>query len=55
MAQFIVTTDIDENDGGATVANPGGQGLSLREAIALANAAPGADEIVFARRRRKPS
>ena len=48
MAQFIVTTDIDENDGGATVANPGGQGLSLREVIALANAAPGADEIVFA-------
>ncbi|MEL7466199.1 MAG: hypothetical protein AAFN79_19155 [Pseudomonadota bacterium] len=48
MAQFIVTTLDDENDSGATTANPGGTGLSLREAIALANAQAGADEIVFA-------
>src|SRR5262245_21114891 len=38
MATFTVTTLIDENDAGATVASPGGAGLSLREALALANA-----------------
>ena len=43
MATFTVTTLNDENDGGA-----GGTGLSLREAIDMANAAAGADEIVFA-------
>ncbi|MEL7463428.1 MAG: choice-of-anchor Q domain-containing protein, partial [Pseudomonadota bacterium] len=48
MAQIIVTTLDDEYDSGATVANPGGQGLSLREAIARANALAGADEIIFA-------
>ena len=43
MATFTVTTLTDENDGGA-----GGTGLSLREAVILANAAGGADEIEFA-------
>ncbi|MEO1613933.1 MAG: hypothetical protein AAFU55_16485, partial [Pseudomonadota bacterium] len=47
MAQFIVTTLADENDSGASVANPGGTGLSLREAVALANNAAGADTILF--------
>ncbi|HXG78677.1 MAG TPA: choice-of-anchor Q domain-containing protein, partial [Methyloceanibacter sp.] len=47
MATFIVTTLADENDGGATVESPGGSGLSLREAIALANANEGADTITF--------
>ena len=44
---FTVTTLIDENDFGATVGVPGGTGLSLREAIALANATAGDDTIVF--------
>ena len=44
MAAYIVTTLADENDGGA-----GGTGLSLREALALANADSGtADTITFA-------
>ncbi|MDD7884414.1 YDG domain-containing protein [Flavivirga sp. 57AJ16] len=30
-----VTTLVDENDAGATIASPGGNGLSLREAISL--------------------
>jgi hypothetical protein len=42
MATYTVTTPIDENDGGA-----GGIGLSLREALALANGDPGADTITF--------
>ena len=41
---FTVTTLVDENDGGATVGMPLGTGLSLREAIGLAN--PG-DTITF--------
>ncbi|MEO0360696.1 MAG: right-handed parallel beta-helix repeat-containing protein, partial [Pseudomonadota bacterium] len=48
MATFIVTTLADENDAGAAVASPGGTGLSLREAVALANASDGEDVIVFA-------
>ncbi|HAZ44849.1 MAG TPA: hypothetical protein DDW76_22130 [Cyanobacteria bacterium UBA11369] len=42
MANFLVTTLNDENDGGS-----GGSGLSLREAIASANATTGADTILF--------
>ena len=43
LAQFIVTTSVDEND-----ANPvQGPGLSLREAIGLANTSSGADTITF--------
>jgi CSLREA domain-containing protein len=42
MAEFIVTTTEDQNDGS------GDNGLSLREAVALANANPGADKIRFA-------
>lgn len=45
---FVVTTAADENDAGATVAVPGGTGLSLREAITLANANPGPSTITFA-------
>jgi hypothetical protein len=45
---FGVTTLADENDPGATVASPGGAGLSLREAIALANADPIPSTITFA-------
>ena len=48
MITYTVTTLTDENDAGATVAVPGGTGLSLREAIALANANAGLDTIVFA-------
>ena len=44
---YIVTTLIDENDAGATVGTPGGTGLSLREAVALANTTAGDDTIVF--------
>ena len=42
MARITVTTLVDENDGGN-----GGTGLSLREAIALANASAGKDRIIF--------
>src|SRR5258708_4367972 len=48
MTIYTVTTLLDENDPGATAASPGGTGLSLREAIALANANPGNDTIFFA-------
>jgi hypothetical protein len=48
MMIYTVTTLTDENDAGATVNLPGGTGLSLREAIALANAGGGADVITFA-------
>ena len=48
MADFVVTTLNDENDSGATVGSPGGDGLSLREAIALANDSAGRDNITFA-------
>lgn len=48
MATYTVTTLDDENDAGASSAAPGGNGLSLREAIALANANSGqSDVIVF--------
>jgi uncharacterized protein YciI len=48
MATFTVTTLVDENDGGATEAAPLGAGLSLREALVLANADAGtADVITF--------
>ena len=47
MATITVTTRFDENDPGATAGAPGGTGLSLREAITLANADEGADTIVF--------
>src|SRR5262245_57720410 len=43
MAVYTVTTLNDDNDGGA-----GGSGLSLREAIALANVSAGSDTIYFA-------
>jgi predicted outer membrane repeat protein len=43
MAVYTVTTLIDENDSGV-----GGTGLSLREAIAMANASAGSDTIYFA-------
>jgi hypothetical protein len=48
LASYIVTTIADENDSGASVDTPLGTGLSLREAITLANANPGADTIAFA-------
>jgi hypothetical protein len=48
MANYIVTTLADENDAGATSASPGGAGLSLREALALANSTAAADTITFA-------
>ncbi|UTW54670.1 S-layer family protein [Kordiimonas sp. SCSIO 12610] len=48
MTTFTVTTLADENDAGATAAAPGGTGLSLREALALANANPDEDTIEFA-------
>lgn len=38
---YHVTTGIDEEDVGATAAEPLGEGLSLREAILLANEEPG--------------
>ncbi len=47
MAEFVVTTLTDENDSDASVETPGGTGLSLREAITLANASAGEDSIVF--------
>ena len=47
MADFTVTTLVDEADGGASIASPGGTGLSLREAISLSNANAGADTISF--------
>ena len=47
MATFTVTTLADENDSGATTGSPGGTGLSLREALTLANAAPTVDTIQF--------
>jgi CSLREA domain-containing protein len=43
MANFVVTVLADENDGNFSAGD-----LSLREAIALANADPGADTISFA-------
>ncbi len=42
MATFTVTTISDDNDAGA---KPGGDGLSMREAIRLANETAGADTI----------
>ncbi len=48
MGEFIVTTLNDELDDGASIVTPGGDGLSLREAIGLANDAAGEDSIVFA-------
>ncbi|MEM6384371.1 MAG: calcium-binding protein [Pseudomonadota bacterium] len=47
MANFVVTTVADENDSGATTGSPGGTGLSLREAISLANATTASDTITF--------
>ncbi|MBN1962647.1 MAG: right-handed parallel beta-helix repeat-containing protein [Deltaproteobacteria bacterium] len=43
-----VTTGVDEQDAGATLQNPGGTGLSLREAINIANNRVGRDVIKFA-------
>jgi hypothetical protein len=50
MADFIVTTLNDEVSGGGTLAQEtaDGAGLSLREALALANGNPGQDNIKFA-------
>ena len=48
MTDYVVTTLDDENDAGVTVAAPGGSGLSLREAIALADPNGEADTITFA-------
>src|SRR5688572_17262440 len=42
---YPVTTSVDENDAGATVASPGQTGLSLREALTLANETPGSQTI----------
>jgi Ca2+-binding RTX toxin-like protein len=47
MATFVVSTLADENDSGTLAAASGGTGLSLREAVRLANANPDADRIVF--------
>jgi hypothetical protein len=47
VGDLIVTTNADENDAGATVAAPGGTGLSLREAITIANASAGSQTITF--------
>ncbi len=49
MATFIVTTNIDESydNGDLTAETNDGNGLSLREAIGLANANAGADTILF--------
>jgi hypothetical protein len=44
----VVTTNVDENDAGATVAAPGGTGLSLREAINISNTTGGQQAITFA-------
>lgn len=44
-ADYVVDTSADENDAGATAANPLGTGLSLREAIILANKTAGAEVI----------
>jgi hypothetical protein len=44
---FVVTTRIDEDDVGATVTDPGGTGLSLREALRLTDATPGPDTITL--------
>ncbi len=44
---LLVTTGVDEADNGATVAMPGGTGLSLREATDLANATAGKQLITF--------
>ena len=45
---LVVTTLVDEDDAAATTENPGGAGLSLREAIRFANADAAADTITFA-------
>jgi hypothetical protein len=47
VADLIVSTSSDESDAGATAAAPGGTGLSLREAITIANATGGAQIITF--------
>jgi hypothetical protein len=44
---LVVTTSADEDDPGATPENPGQTGLSLREAIALANTEAGAQAVIF--------
>lgn len=44
MAELIVTTLVDELDTGAAIEAPGGDGLSLREAIGLA---ANGDTVVF--------
>lgn len=43
----VVTTGVDENDPGATVAVPGGAGLSLREALQVAAATVGPNTVTF--------
>ena len=47
MATITVTTINDEENTGATIATPGGTGLSLREAIELANSTVAEDTIIF--------
>jgi hypothetical protein len=47
VGDLIVTTNADENDAGATALAPGGTGLSLREAITIANATSGSQTITF--------
>lgn len=44
---LVVTTAADEEDAGATLANPLGSGLSLREAIQIANLEAGGQTITF--------
>lgn len=48
VADLLVTTNADENDAGASAAAPGGTGLSLREALTIANAMVGIQSIGFA-------
>ena len=47
LVGITVTTGDDESDVGATPTDPGGSGLSLREAIDYANATTGHDDIVI--------
>ena len=43
----MVTTNADESDAGASIVMPGGTGLSLREAITIANAMAGVQLVTF--------
>ncbi len=47
LTDIVVTTGADEADPDATVQSPGGSGLSLREALLIANAAAGEQTITL--------